>query len=132
MDALARVPDSSPKAIPALLFASELQLGDANRPLDVVQTVNRLLNLSPQSITARQRIIFFHAITLQHEEMLRSIREAISMASEPPEVYVYLVIASDLRFSNGFTLTDRWIQSDPENDLLVIARAVQYAPLRAQ
>ena len=129
VDALRRVPDSSDKAIPSLLLASELQLGAANRPLDVVQTLEHLLKLRPDSTTAHQRIIFFNAITLQYSRMRDAIRSAISYGSEPPEVYTYLVIAGDLRLTNGFMLTDRWIQSDPENELLVIARAVQYALL---
>lgn len=125
VDALIRVPDSSVKSHPALLIASDLQFGPLNEPLKAVETLHRLIRINPQSITARQRLVYFYAVTLQRQQMIDAIRGAIAAQSEPPESYVYLLIADHLSFSNGVAEVDKWIKSAPEAEIFQVARVLQ-------
>ena len=125
VDALSHIPDESEKAHPALLIASDLQFGPLNQPLNAVATLNRLLKINPRSTTARQRLIYFYAVTLQRQEMLNAIRDALEYQSEPPESYVYLVIADHLSFSNGVAETDKWMKSAPDAEVFQVARVLQ-------
>jgi tetratricopeptide (TPR) repeat protein len=125
VDALVRVPDASPKSHPALLIASDLQFGPLNQPLKAVETLKRLIRVTPHSITARQRLIYFYAVTLQRAEMIDAIRSAISAQSEPPESYVYLIIADHLSFSNGVAEVDKWMKSAPDAEVFQVARVLQ-------
>lgn len=126
-DYLQRLPDTSDKIIPSLLLASELQLGPGNLPLAAPETLERVLKIDPSSSTAQQRLIFFYALTLQRTKMLKQLRQAVATRSEPIEAYVYLVLSSHMSLTNGISYTSRWLQSDPENELLKVARAVHYA-----
>ena len=126
-DYLQRLPDTSDKIIPSLLLASELQLGPGNLPLAAPETLERVLKIDPSSSTAQQRLIFFYALTLQRTKMLKQLRQAVATRSEPIEAYVYLVLSSHMSLTNGISYTSRWLQSDPENELLRVARAVHYA-----
>ena len=126
-DCLQRLPDTSDKIVPSLLLASELQLGPGNLPLAAPETLERVLKIDPSSSTAQQRLIFFYALTLQRTKMLTQLRQAVLTRSEPIEAYVYLVLSSHMTLTNGISYTSRWLQSDPENELLTVARAVHYA-----
>ena len=132
-DYLQQIPDTSDKVVPSLLMASELLLGPANLPLAAPETLQRILEIDPlrmtaqQRKTAQQRLIFFYALTLQRTKMLKQLRQAVATRSEPIEAYVYLVLSSHMTLTNGISFTSRWLQSDPENELLKVARAVHYA-----
>lgn len=126
-DFLQQLPDTSDKIIPSLLLASELQLGPGNLPLAAPETLKRILKIDPSMTTAQQRLIFFYALTLQRTKMLRQLRQAVATRSEPIEAYVYLILSSHMTLTNGISYSSRWLQSDPENELLKVARAIHYA-----
>ncbi|MCA9060207.1 MAG: tetratricopeptide repeat protein [Planctomycetaceae bacterium] len=125
VDALSRIPDDNEKSYPALLIASELQFEALNQPLDAVETIQRLLQKTPRSTTARQRLIYFYAVTLQRQQMIEAIRAAIHTQSEPPEAYVYLIIADHLSFSNGMAEAEKWLRSSPDSEVFQVARVLQ-------
>ncbi|MCA8997508.1 MAG: tetratricopeptide repeat protein [Planctomycetaceae bacterium] len=125
VSAILQVPDGSPKIHPALLIAADLQFGPLNHPLDAVDSLKRLLAVKPQSMAARRRLIFFYGVTLQREEMISQIREAIRHDAEPPESYVYLMIADHLSFTNGFSEAERWLKSAPDSEVFQVARLLQ-------
>ena len=126
-DYLQLLPDSSDKIIPSLLLASELQLGPGNLPLAAPETLERVLKIDPTSATAQQRLIFFYALTLQRTKMLKQLRQSVATRSEPIEAYVYLVLSSHMSLTNGISYASRWLQSNPDSELLKVARAVHYA-----
>ncbi len=124
-EALCRVKDSNRKVYSALLIASDLQFGEGNRPLDGVRTVQRWIGLRPDSITARQRLLYYYAVTHQRELLLKGIREAIAHQAEPPDVYIYLMLADHLGFSNGLPKLQKWLQSAPDAEELRVAVILQ-------
>jgi tetratricopeptide (TPR) repeat protein len=125
-DLLCQIPDDNPKVYAALLVASDVQLGPANQPLAGVETLKRLIRLRPDSITARQRLLYFYAVTHQREPLLAGIREAIEQRAEPPDVYVYLLLADHLGFTNGMPQLARWRESAPDDETLCVAVALQW------
>lgn len=122
---LLSVPEESSRCFPALIAACDLQFGELNRPMDGVATLERMIKKTPSSISSRQRLIFFYAMTLQREKMLDAIFDAIRAKAEPPDGYAYLMIAEELSFSNGFTKNSEWLKSDPDSELFSVARTVQ-------
>ena len=122
---LLEVPYRSPKLFAALITACDLQFGPGNSPLGGVETLKRMKAMRPDSVTTRQRLIFFYAVTLQRNHMLEEIYQAIADQSEPPDTYVYLLLSDNLNFSNGFTKNTEWLQSDPESEVFQVARIVQ-------
>jgi tetratricopeptide (TPR) repeat protein len=125
--ALTHLPDQHPKTIPALLELSALQFGPLNRPLQAVQTCQRILKIQPKVLEAHRRIIYFDAMTLQRSSMTKQIYRSIELGTEPREAYVYLMLAETPIFTNGFETVNRWLQNDPESELYLVARTVQLA-----
>lgn len=123
-ECLSALDEADPKCQPALLELVELQLGKFNRPLDAMETCRRIIKLNPLVAKAHQRLIFFYAMTLQRREMIREIRRTIDLNAAEPEAYAYLLLASSLRFSNGYQVNTHWLKSDPDNEYFQVARAV--------
>lgn len=122
---LLSVPRGNRRSFSSLIAASEIQFEQLNRPLDGVSTLERMIEQRPWSTTSHQRLIFFYAITLQREKMLAAIDRAISMKAEPPDAYVYLLLAGKLSFSNGFAKNSQWLKTSPESELFQVARVIQ-------
>lgn len=124
-ECLLRVPGENRKAIKAWELASEIYFTDLNKPLDGVKVCRDLLGIDPRNSHARRRLIFYYALTLQRDELVEVIRESIDLRCEPPESYVYLMLSDHLTFTNGYTLNTRWMASTPDEELFLVARAVQ-------
>ncbi|MGB4709881.1 MAG: tetratricopeptide repeat protein [Fuerstiella sp.] len=125
LETLVLVPAKSPRSFAALITACNLQFGELNRPMDGVETLKLMIKRKPTSISSRQRLIFFYAITLQRQEMLNAIYDAIEFRAEPPDAYVYLMLADHLSFTNGFARNSEWLESDPDSEVFQVARIVQ-------
>lgn len=121
---LGQVPVSSPKRLPALIEQTSLLFGAANHPLEGVRVCDQILKLEPRAFVPHQRLIFFYALTLQHELLLRQIQTSMELQCEPIESFVYLMLADDLTFSNGFELNNRWLSRDPTQELFLVARTI--------
>ena len=122
---LKRVPRSDPKVVDALAEAINIEFGPLNRPLEGARLCEEVLGMAPRTPIPRQRLIFFHALTLQRVKMIAQIRQALELQCEAPEAYAYLVLSDHLSFTNGFKLNSQWLQEAPESELFLVARAVQ-------
>ncbi len=123
-DILNEVPHKHPKRLGALIERSSLLFGPANRPLEGVKTCQQVLEIEPRAFAAHQRLIFFYALTLQQDELLRQIYKAIELGSEPIDAYVYLVLADVLSFQNGFEVTNRWLADDISQEMFLVSRTI--------
>ncbi|MBS0202858.1 MAG: tetratricopeptide repeat protein [Planctomycetes bacterium] len=123
------VPQTAPEAESAAISLMELQFGPLNEPIDGAITCRQLLARNPHSKVARQRLIFFLALTLQRTELVHQIRSAIESDSEPIEAYVYLFMVDSLMFSNGIEANSRWLRGDPNSELFEVAQAIFVAEM---
>jgi tetratricopeptide (TPR) repeat protein len=123
-DYLAKVPEDDPKALPALVALSKLQFGQANRPLDGVQTCESILRIEPRTAAAHQGLIEFYATTMQRQKLLHQIRFAIAMGCEPPSAYVYYFLVDSMRLANGIELNTVWQSAHPDAELFLVAEAL--------
>lgn len=124
---LAKAPPTGEFGIRALEARLELQFGPLNQPLAAVDSCLNLLKYDPNSKVAHQRLIFFYAFTLQRQKLIDEARIAIARGCEPREAYGYLFLADSLLLSNADAQNARWLQSDPTNELFVVAQAVHIA-----
>ena len=123
-DLLSRVPEKNAKRIPAQIERTALLFGPVNRPLEAVAACHEILAQEPRSFTPRQRLIYFYAMTLQRSEMLREIRQSLDYHSEPLEAYVYLMLADELTFQDGFEVNNRWLNGNPNQEPFLVARTI--------
>lgn len=120
---LLRVPDSDPDAPLLLALAAEVQFNELVHPFEAEQTWRRLLAVRPDSNVARKRLQYFYALTLQRDKLQEQIREALATQSESPDTFVYQVLLYALSFTNAYPQLTVWLQSDPQNETLRVARA---------
>jgi tetratricopeptide (TPR) repeat protein len=121
---LNHLPDDDPKTVPALLERTTLLFGPLNQPLEGIATCQRILQINPQVLEARQRLIFYYAQTMQRSEMVRQIREAIRYGTDTRENYVYLIGTNYLVFSNGAEQNHHWLKGVPDHETFLVARAL--------
>lgn len=123
-DLLNAVPAKSPKRVAALIERTTLLFGPLNQPLEGVRACHQVLELEPRAFAVHQRLIYYYAITLQQEELLRQIYRSIELGCEPVESYVYLMLADVLTFQNGFDVTNRWLAADISQETFLVARTI--------
>ena len=128
-ECLGHLPDSDPRTVPALVERMRLLFEELNQPLEAVATCERLLRIEPRASRAHSRLIFFYAMSLQRQELVRCIRRAIDVRSEPPEAYVYLFGADWLVFSNALAINTHWLESCPDYEPFLVARALHLATM---
>ena len=116
------IPDSNPKALPALVSLATLQFGSLDRPLDGVQTCERILRMEPRTTAAHQQLIMFYSLTFQRRKLEQQIRFAIDHSREPPQAYVYLFLADTMRMADGVESNERWLRQYPDSELFQVAR----------
>jgi tetratricopeptide (TPR) repeat protein len=127
---LLSVPRADPRSPAAVASAAEIELAVLNRPLDAVKHFEEAIALHPDApptkakAEARQRLIFFYAMTMQRRKMIEQIEIAIKLGQETRENYVYLVGSEWLIFSNGPQYNNLWRKSDVENEHFNVARAL--------
>jgi uncharacterized protein HemY len=124
---LASVPESDPKALPALVSLATLQFNSLKRPFEGVKTCERMLQWEPRTTAAHELLIEFYALTLQRRHLLHQIRFAIRSNREPPSAYVYLVLIDTMRVENGIESNTRWLEEYPDSELFSVARVLQMA-----
>ena len=122
---LESVPEDDPKALPTLVGLSTLQFGSLNRPLDGVQTCERILRLEPKTTAAHQQLIEFYAISLQRRKLEDQIRFSISCSREPPIAYVYLFLIDTMRVKAGVELNTQWLNRYPDCEIFMVSRVLQ-------
>lgn len=120
-----RIPDGDPRAVQAMIEVSKLGFTHLNDPLQGAKACERILQNNPQAAGAQQQLIWFYAMTLQREKLLRQIRSATNAQSEPREAYVYFFLADTLRTNIAVKLNERWLESAPDTELFQVARVLQ-------
>jgi len=125
LEALDQLPRDDPRSVPGLLEKARLEFDHLAAPLAGIATSEEVLALEPRDVEARNRIVFFTAITLQRVELIRNIREAIRLGSESPDAYVYLMLCDHLYLTNGHQVNSQWLRSAPNSELFQVAAAVQ-------
>ncbi|MFN0052856.1 MAG: hypothetical protein ACKV0T_11745 [Planctomycetales bacterium] len=123
-ECLSRIPDDSPKVIPALLELLALQFGPLNRPREGAATCERAVRIEPRTTEAHNRLIQYFALSRQRARLARQIRESIRYRREPREAYVYLMLLDTLRLSNGIAMNERWLEAVPEDETFLVGRAM--------
>jgi tetratricopeptide (TPR) repeat protein len=126
-DAMARVDESHPNVLRILEARGDLLFSELNRPYEAVENWRHMLEIDELSTVARQRLIYFYAITMQREKMREEILRAMELRCEPLESYAYLLLAYEVTFSDGLRLTRKWLESYPEDETLKVASAVYLA-----
>ena len=124
---LGLVPLDDKRAAAAIERRMKLLFEPLNKPRAAARECERLLEIDPANSIARQRLVFFLAMTFQRVELIRRVREGIARGSFDRQDGVYLFLASDLRFSNGPQVCGRWSLSAPNDELFVVARAIQFS-----
>ncbi len=122
-ECLNRLDDSDPKCVAALAERVDLLFAKLNRPLEAVETCKRMLRIEPRAGRAHQRLIFFYAMSVQRQAMVKQIRTAMDLQCEPPEAYVYLFTSNALNFSDGLFRVTTWLQQYPDDETLQVAQA---------
>lgn len=123
-DFLFHIPLEDPKSIPALMAGATLLLGNANRPIEGIEALQKLIEREPRIADAHRNLIQYYALTLQRHRLLRQIRVAIANDREPPESYVYLFLIDTLRLSNGVEMNSHWLEQYPDHETFLVARAL--------
>ena len=123
-DLLNTVPKKSSKRLAALIERTTLLFGPLNQPIEGERACHQVLELEPRVFAIHQRLIYYYAITLQQEELLRQIYRSIELGCEPVEAYVYLILADSLTFQNGFEVTNRWLAADITEEKFLVARTI--------
>lgn len=129
---LDRIPRDDPRAPEALVHKAAVEFENLNRPQLGLKTCDEVLQIEPRMLIAHKQSIFFCAMTLQRGEMVRRIRRAIHVRRESPESYVYLLGTSWLYSGSLYRHNTRWLESDPENEMYQVARALQVYTSRAK
>lgn len=124
---LENVPRDSPKALAALLMASQLLYGPANRPLEGESVSRKLLELEPRATKAHANLIRFYAYTLQRKKMVQQLRDAIAVKQEPREAYIFYYLVDTLNMAGAEQLNSLWLTTSPEEELFLVARALQWS-----
>jgi tetratricopeptide (TPR) repeat protein len=117
------LPDDDPRTPSALLELSHLQFGTLNQPIAAAETCRRILRLQPDVTEAHRRLIFYYAMSRQRAPMIAEARRAVAAGHDVPETYLYLMGADWIAFSNGYELNQRWLQSAPDYEPFLVARA---------
>jgi tetratricopeptide (TPR) repeat protein len=103
-----------------------------NRPFEAEANWRRMLAIDETMAVAHQRLIYFYAMTLQRQKMIDQIHQAISVGSEPPEAYSYLILSNVLNFSDGLTVMTRGRANNPDDPTLEVAQAIYAAKKTAE
>jgi tetratricopeptide (TPR) repeat protein len=117
------LPDGDPLTPAGLLELSHLQFGVLNQPIAAAETCRRILRLQPDHSEAHRRLIFYYAMSRQRAPMIAEARRAIEAGCDAPETYLYLFGADWMTFANGYELNQRWLQSAPDYEPFLVARA---------
>jgi tetratricopeptide (TPR) repeat protein len=127
VELLGSVDDSYHGALQALALQGDFLFSDLNRPNEAVEAWKRMLEINPHADLARQRLIYFYAMTLEREKMIKHIRRAMELGCEPPEAYGYLVLAYEVMFSDGLRVTNQWLEAEPDDPAFNVANAIYLA-----
>lgn len=120
----ARVPETHPGFVPAMIQVSDLSFEHLNDPLKGVDACHRILKADPQAAGAQRQLIWFYAMTLQRAKLLKQIESAVNAQKEPREAYAYFFLVDSFRSKFAIHLNQRWHESAPDEPAFQIARVL--------
>lgn len=123
-DALGKIPPSDPRYLKVLELRGDLLLSELGQPLAAIENWRKILSTKPDDAVAHQRLIYVFALTQQRANLVNQVRESIAQHCESNEAYLYLLLASNLQFSDGYLRMTEWRRAHPEDPALEIAQAV--------
>lgn len=126
-DALARVPETDSRYLPAQLQKAGLEWNELNLPREAVSTYRHIIERDSRILEAHAHLIAFHAFLMERTEMLEAIRTAIAAGAEPKDSYSYLVLADKINVSNGRQIVQRWLAADGSDARFKVSMAVRTA-----
>jgi len=124
---LGEIPDSAPECLQALSLRGDLLMSELHKPFEAERNWQRMLKLDESAALPQQRLIYLYAITQQRAALLSQIQIAVAAHTEPREAYTYYCLADRLLFSNGLVLTSTWLDANPGDEVLEVAKAIYSA-----
>lgn len=122
-----RMPDDAPGKAAALLDVATAYFGPLNQPTLGEAACFKSLQLEPNSVEARRRLIFYYCMTLQRAKLIKFAREAIATGTDTPETYVYLIGADWITLSNAADYNGKWLQSSAASENFLVAYLIHWA-----
>jgi tetratricopeptide (TPR) repeat protein len=119
-----RVPDTDARVVPAMIEVSKIAFSQLNDPLKGRDACERILRVDPRAAGAHQQLIWFYAMTLQREPLLKQVQAAIAVQQEPREAYVYYFLVDSFRSSSAVKLNEHWLETFPNEELFQVARVL--------
>jgi tetratricopeptide (TPR) repeat protein len=124
---LLRVPDGDPSALTMLGLAAEVQFNELVQPFGAEQTWLRILTIEPRANVPRKNLLYLYALTQQRAKLQSQVEEALRTESDTPDTYAYLLLMSDLQFTDAFPKLSNWLRQEPDSESLRVARALALA-----
>jgi uncharacterized protein HemY len=119
---LSNLPDSAPAE--AFHELSLLQLDVLQDPQAALATLERIIKLYPQDVTASLRMMSIDAMLCQRHRVRDEALQAISQKRDALATYAYLLSWPWLTFNNGYALNQQWLAAHPQaEELFGIAAA---------
>lgn len=122
---LTRVPRASPQYVPAQIARIKILFGPANLPIDGERACLELLKIDPRVATAHELLIQFYTVTMQRMKLRSQIETAIRLVREPRDAFVFYFLIDSVRFDDGAPLNRLWLDSDTNNEVLLVAEVLQ-------
>lgn len=129
---LTRIPDSDTQVVQAMIELSKLSFTHLNDPLRGVEACERILRNKSHATGAHQQLIWFYAMTLQRDQLVKQIRAAIAAQQEPREAYLYYFLADTFRSNDAVKLNERWLESSPDKECFQVARVLHLQDSEAE
>lgn len=122
-----RMPDEDPNKAVALLDVATAYFGPLNQPSLGETACLKSLQLEPNNVEARRRLVFYYCMTLQRAKMIEYARDAIATGTDTPETYVYLIGADWITLSNAADYNGKWLQSSDASENFLVAYLIHWA-----
>ncbi len=124
---LEQMPEDAAETPAALLELATAYFGPLNQPSRGEAACLKSLRLSAENNEAYRRLVFFYAMTLQRDRLVRFAREAIQTGNDSPETYIYLIGADWITLSNAAEYNGKWLQSGDDPERFIVGHLVHAA-----
>lgn len=123
-ECLKNVPRQDRRYLKVLELRGDLLFSELGQPLQAIENWQQMLDTQPDYPVAHQRLIYAYAMTQQRAKLVDQIHLAIQQKCEQTDAYIYLMLASNLQFSDGYLRTTEWLQAHPDDPSLQVAQAI--------
>lgn len=120
-------PRESPTDVPYLSILADLQFDPLRQPIEAAETCREMIRLDPKELSARQRLVFYHAVTMQLTSLLEVVRDSARVECDLPEFYIYAFLADGLRLGNALDRLQQWNSTGRKEEPLMVAYAMHSA-----